>query len=118
MRLVLGILSIILSIIVFFQSLVAMLGDALENVGGVGGFAGVLVSIAMLVAGIVALAGGKSRGTHMTASIFWLLAGLFGFLLAGNYTDLNIWSTICIIFAVLHYLFVVRKLGKNKAVTA
>lgn len=114
MKLVLGILSIILSVIVFFQSIIAMLGDALEDVGGVGGFTGILVSIAMLVAGIITLAGRRNKGVHITAIVFWVGAGLLGLLLAGNYGDLYIWSTICIIFGILSYLFIVRKIKKEQ----
>lgn len=64
-KLVSGILSIILCLIVLFQSCVAGLGNTLAANGEVGGTAGLIVAIMLLVGGIVSIStrnGGKTGG--------------------------------------------------------
>lgn len=55
-KLVAGILSIILSVVVFFQSVLVGTANAMLDNGEVGGSAGVFVSILMLAGGIVSIA--------------------------------------------------------------
>ena len=54
-KLVSGILSIVLSIFVLFQSCAAGLSNAIEANGEAGGSAGVMVAIMLLVGGIVSI---------------------------------------------------------------
>lgn len=61
-KLVIGILSIVLTMVVLFQSCAATVGDALANEGGTSGGVGMAVALLMLVAGIVAIAARNSRG--------------------------------------------------------
>lgn len=55
-KLVAGILSIILSVFVFFQSVLVGTANTMSANGEVGGSAGVFVSIFMLAGGIVSIA--------------------------------------------------------------
>lgn len=101
-KLVSGIISIVLSVFVVFQSMIAGLANALEESGQVSGSAGLVVSICMLCGGIVSIVSRKnnSKGTNIALIILFGLATLTGFVLAGNYSD-RIWSAWCLINAVL-----------------
>lgn len=88
-KLVSGIISIVLSVFVVFQSMIAGLANALEESGQVSGSAGLVVSICMLCGGIVSIVSRKnnSKGTNIALIILFGLATLTGFVLAGNYSD-------------------------------
>lgn len=100
-KLVSGIISIVLSVFVVFQSMIAGLANALE----VSGSAGLVVSICMLCGGIVSIVSRKnnSKGTNIALLILFSLATLTGFVLAENYSDL-FWSAWCLINAVLAFI--------------
>ena len=95
-KLVSGIISIVLSVFVVFQSMIAGLANALEESGQVSGSAGLVVSICMLCGGIVSIVSRKnnSKGTNIALIILFGLATLTGFVLAGNYSDLNLVSMV------------------------
>lgn len=73
-KLVSGIISIVLSVFVVFQSMMA----------------GLVVSICMLCGGIVSIVSRKnnSKRANIALLILFGLATLTGFVLAGNYLDL------------------------------
>lgn len=95
-KLVSGIISIVLSVFVVFQSMMAGLANALEESGQSSGSAGLIVSICMLCGGIVSIVSRKnnSKGTNITLIILFGLATLTGFVLAGNYSDLYLVSMV------------------------
>lgn len=88
-KLVSGIISIVLSVFVVFQSMMAGLANALEANEQSSGSAGLVVSICMLCGGIVSIVSRKnnSKGTNIALIILFGLATLTGFVLAGNYSD-------------------------------
>ena len=109
-KLVSGIISIVLSVFVVFQSMMAGLANALEESGQSSGSAGLVVSICMLCGGIVSIVSRKnnskgrknnSKGTNIALIILFGLATFTGFVLAGNYSDLYIWSFWCLINTIL-----------------
>lgn len=100
-KLVIGIISIVLSLVVMFQSCAASIGDALLDEGGTSGGAGVFVAILMLIAGIVAIAARKSKGGGIFCLIFYAIAGIIGIVAQGIFADLIIWGILCLIFAVV-----------------
>ena len=104
-RLVIGIVSIVLFLLVGMQSCAAGMGNALQDNGEVSGTAG------MLVAGIVGIATRKGGKGPIVAGCFYLVGGLLGFANAGSYSDLKIWSVLCFIFAVV---FILGSLIKKK----
>ena len=95
-KLVSGIISIVLSVFVVFQSMIAGLANALEESGQVSGSAGLVVSICMLCGGIVSIVSRKnnSKGTNIALLILFSLATLTGFVLAENYSDLCLVSMV------------------------
>lgn len=111
-KLVSGILSIVLFFMVAFQSCAAGVVNAIEDEGGVSGSVGILVAIMLLTGGIVSIATRKSdkKGGDIALIVLFGLAALFGYAGHGNYSNLVIWSTWCLINAVL----AVVDLIKNK----
>ena len=109
-KLVAGILSIILFVVVSFQSCAAGVVNAIENDGGISGTVGVMVAILILAGGIVSIASRKAsgKGGNIALIILFGLAALFGYVGHGNYSDLVIWSTWCLINAVLAVVALVK----------
>ena len=109
-KLVSGILSIVLCLFVLFQSCAAGLSNALQNNGEVGGSAGVIVAVMLLAGGIVSIATRDSygKGGKIALVILYGIGALFGFTLAGSYSDLVIWAVWCLICAVLAIVSIIR----------
>ena len=108
-KLVSGILSIIIFLIVGFQSCAAGTVNALENNGGISGSVGFLCGILILAGGIVSIAVRKSKGKggNIALIVLFGLAALIGFAGYGNYSDLMIWSAWALINAVLAIVSIV-----------
>ncbi|VYU68647.1 Uncharacterised protein [Eubacterium limosum] len=107
-KLVTGILSIVLSVFVLFQSCAAGLGNTLAENGEVGGSGGFIVAVFLLVSGIVAVATRKgSKGGSIACAIIYVLGSVLGFATAGSYGDLYIWAVLCFILAVMHIVSIV-----------
>lgn len=100
-KLVLGIISCVLFVLVAFQSCAAGVANTLTDNGEVSGTAGFLTALFMLAGGIVAIAARKTRGGAIACVILYGLGALIGFANAGSYADLNIWSAFCVIVAVI-----------------
>ena len=114
-KLVSGILSIVLFLIVSFQSCAAGISNTLSDNGEVGGSAGVLVAIFLLGGGIVSSAtrNSEGKGGNIALIILFGLATIIGLALAGSYLDLKIWAAWCAINVVLAIIALV-KTPKNK----
>lgn len=115
-KLVSGILSIILFVVISLQSCAVGIGNTLEDNGEIGGSAGILVAILMLAGGIVSIATRKGgRGGNIALIVLFGLAALVGFVLAGSYADLKIWSAWCLINAVIAFIALKTKKKKKKS---
>ena len=112
-KLVVGIISILLFVLIVFQSCAAGIYNTLDENGEISGTAGMIVAICMLVAGIVGLAARKSFGGSIAAGVFYLLGGIIGLLCHGSFSDLIIWSIVSFLFAGL---FIVGSILEKKAV--
>ena len=111
-KLVIGIISMVLFVLVPFQSCAAGLGNALADNGEVSGTSGMLLAFCMLIAGIVGVATRKSKGGGIVAGVFYLLGGLLGIVNYGSFSDLAIWSVLCFIFGAV---FILGSLKMKKA---
>lgn len=109
-KLVTGILSIILSVLVLLQSCAAGVSNALEENGEVGGSAGFFVAIGLLAAGIVSIAtrGSSKKGGSIACVVIYFLAAILGFTGAGSYSDLIIWSVLCAACGILHIVSIAK----------
>lgn len=114
-KLVSGILSIIMFFMVAFQSCAAGISNALEENGEVSGSAGVIVAVMMLAGGIVSIATRKGgKGGNIAIIVLYGLGALFGFALAGSFSDLNIWAFWCLICVVLAVVSLVKGNKKDE----
>ena len=113
-KLVSGILSIVLFVLVAFQSCAAGISNALEENGEMGGTAGIIVAVMLLAGGIVSICTRKGgKGGNIALIVLFGLGALTGFALAGSYADLSIWSGWCLICAVLALVSLIK--GNKKA---
>ncbi len=100
-RLIIGIISIVLFVLIAFQSCAAGLGNALEDNGESSGSAGFFVALCMLVAGIVGICTRKGIAGGFVCAGFYTVGGLLGITNYGSYSDLKLWSILCFVFAVI-----------------
>ena len=108
-KLVSGILSIILFVLVSFQSCAAGLGNAIAETGESSGSAGLLVAIMLLAGGIVSISTRKgSKGGNIALIVLFGLGALVGFAMAGSFGDLNIWAGWCLINAIVAIISLVK----------
>lgn len=101
-KLVIGILSFVLVIPITFMSCAAgavsgISGNAKDSSGG----SGLFMALFMIVAGIIAVAGKKSRGGAIAATIAYIIAGIIGVTVSGLYQDLIIWGILNFAFAAV-----------------
>ena len=110
-KLISGILSVIIFIIVEFQSCAAGLVNTLEENGGSSGSIGFLCGILILAGGIVSITTRKAEGTggEIALIIIFGLAALIGFTGYGNYSDLVVWSVWALVNAALAVVDMVKK---------
>lgn len=101
-RLCIGIISMVLFLLIIFQSCAAGIGEALSGDEQGGAASGVLVAWCMLIAGIVGVCTRNSApGAYITAVIY-AIAGIVGISSIGSiYADLVIWGVVSLIFAVV-----------------
>lgn len=114
-KLVSGILSIILFVVVAFQSCAAGIGNTLAQNGESSGSGGIIVAILMLTGGIVSTATrkGEGKGANIALIILFGIAAFFGFSLAGSFGDLRIWAGWCAINAFLAFVSLFLKSKKE-----
>ena len=105
-KLVSGIISIVLTILVLLQSCVAGVGGALAEIGGAkesfAGSAGMFVALLMMTGGITSIATRNSENNNGNKA----LIGLFGLAtliclasMGGIYKDLIVWGIWCAVNA-------------------
>lgn len=84
-KLVSGILSMVLFVLVSFQSCAVGLGNAITENGESSGSGGILLAVLMVSGGIVSVATRKSegKGSNIALIVLFGLASFFGFALAG-----------------------------------
>ena len=116
-KLIIGIVSIVLTFLIIFQSCAAGLGDAIADNGGTSGGSGIIVAVLMLIAGIVAIAARNSRGGSIFCAILYLIGGIVGVSSSGVFKDLIFWGVLDFIFAVVFALSVIicKKAPKTRS---
>ena len=105
-KLVAGILCIVLSAFVIFQSCAAGLFNTLSESGEVSGTAGTIAAIMLLTGGIIMIAtrNKEGKGGSIAAVVVFLIGALVGFSMTGSYSDLKIWSGLMVILAVINLI--------------
>lgn len=109
---IIGIISIVLFVLIMFQSCATGVGNALnENTTDTSGGGGMFVAFLILIAGLVGVATRNSKGGGIAAGIFYLAAALVGFMNLGTFADLMVWSIMSVVFGVI---FIVGSLAMKK----
>lgn len=117
MKKIIGIVSIVLFVIVAFQSCAAGLVNGISSNHEVSGSAGLFLAFCMLIAGIISIISKYSKGMTITAIIFYAIAFIIGIANVGTvYKDLQVWSILNLIFAALliFHIFKNKKLYNSK----
>lgn len=103
-KLVIGILSCVLVLVVMLQSCGATFITSVENSGDISGAAGVVFGIILLAAGVTAIAGRDSKGGTIAAGVLYVLGGILGVTQNGVYGDLQVWAWVSLIFGAVFFL--------------
>ncbi len=117
-KLVLGILGLIFSVVISFQSCAGTAVTAITESEDSGPAIGFLVAVLLIAGSIVMIAtrGSTKKGGSVSAMIILLLAGLFAFLANSElYGDLVVWGALCLIYALINLIsiFVMKKKDKQ-----
>lgn len=112
-KLVLGIFSIIFSVLVLFQSCAAGVVDAVQGTSA--GTTGLIVGILMLASGIVNIVTRNSKGGAIACIIMFALAGLIGLTMYDYYEDLQVWGGFCLIVCAVNAISLFTQFKSPKA---
>lgn len=104
-RLVTGIVFIVISVVVLFQSCAVGVANALDGSKGGDGTLGVMTFLLLLIVGIVSISTRKSQSYKIPGIIAGILM-IYGFLISyiytGRYGDLKIWGWIMLICSLVY----------------
>lgn len=115
-KLVSGILCMVLFAVVAFQSCAVGIAGSIDSSYSASSGAGLILAVLMLAGGIVSVSTRNSEkaGSDIALIVLFATAALFGFVLAGEFSDLNIWAGWCLINAVMAIVSMLKKKkGKN-----
>ena len=109
-KLILGIISMVLFVLVAFQSCAAGLGNALSNNGEASGSFGFLVALNLLITGIIAVAARKSvkKLPWIIAAVLLWLNYVYAKIFGGSYSDLVVWGFLSFALGVFYLFSAVR----------
>lgn len=109
-RLIIGIVSMVLSLIILFQSCAAGIVNTLSESEDVGGTAGLITAIMILASGIVAVASRNSRkkAPVIAAVLLYAVAAAVALANCAVYKDLMIWGILCICFAAVFVICIIK----------
>lgn len=116
-KLVSGILSIILSVFVVFQSLLVGVLQAFTISKEMGGIAGIVVAVILLTGGILSIVMREgSNGADIALILLFSIGGVIGLLFANEkFKDLYIWAYWCLLCAGgAGDSMIYRAIGKRK----
>ncbi|WP_230913423.1 DUF5067 domain-containing protein [Agrilactobacillus fermenti] len=114
-KLVLGILLILFALYIFFESMLAGIGNAISQNGQVSGSAGILTGIFYLASGIVYIVAHKNqgRGGDITGLVLLGTSFLISILTAGSFADLKFWAWLGLTIGLLFYIWHSIALGNK-----
>jgi len=104
-KLIIGIISIVLSALIFYQSYYVRMAAAFSSIFGgnedLSGFVGLIVAVLVLTAGIVGIVTRSARGGGITTGVLYVLASFIGLSSHGMFVDLIIYAVIVGIFGLI-----------------
>lgn len=110
-RMVIGIISIVLFLLISLQSCMAGLGNVIGGSDEASGTAGFILAICMLVAGIVGivLRNKSTNPAFLVPAGFYIFGAIIAGFNVGSYSDLAIWAFLSAAFGTVHIVFKVFK---------
>lgn len=111
-KLVFGIFSIVLSVMVLFQSCAAHLYDAVK--GSSAGTFGMMVAILMLAGGITNIVTRASKGGTWACIVMFGIAGIVAMTMYDYYEDLQVWGAYCLLVAAVNLISIKTQFKKEK----
>jgi len=116
-RLIIGIISIVLFILILFQSCAAGMSNALQDNNATSGTSGFVLAIMMLIAGIVGIATRNSTSniTTMVPGGFYWFGSLLTIGTGATYGDLPIWGGLSFIFGLVFIVAGIKTKKMNKS---
>jgi len=112
-RLIISILSMVLCVIIAFQSCAAGLSNAMQENGATSGTSGMMLAFCMLLAGIIGAVTRNSKSqivTMIPAGFYWF-GTLLTFGTGSTYGDLPVWGGFSFVFGLV---FVIAGLKMKK----
>ena len=118
-RMIIGILSIVLFLIISLQSCVAGVLNILRTSSEISGSAGLLMAICFFVGGLVGLLTRNSqhKGGPITSCAFYWFSFFLSRMFSGTFTDLRIWGVLGFAFGTV-YLMAAMKTKKETIIAA
>ena len=113
-KLVIGILSLVLAVVVLFQSCAVGVGSALAETQDTSGGSGMFVAILFITAGIVGIAARTSKGGAIAATILYAIAGIMGVTAGGMFKDLIVWGVLAFSFAIIFCVAIFTQFKDHK----
>lgn len=115
-KLVVGIIMIVLGVIIFFQSMLAGVGNAIASSNSHSGAAGLLVALLYIASGIVYIVTRKNLklGGDIAGLIMMLVAWMFGAFNVGIYEDLQVWAWLAFIIGIVFFVWHLIANKKNQ----
>ena len=117
-KMVIGIVSIVLFLIISLQSCAVGIGNTLTSSGEISGSFGLLVGLFMCIAGIVGISTRNSTKTSgsIAACVLYWIAAFLAYVGAGSYADLKIWGFISLAFGFV-FLMSTMETTKSKVIS-
>ena len=112
MKKAIGVVTIMLFLVVEFNSCAVNLANSLGGIKKVDGTAGMILGLFMLVGGIISLCSKVYRGRIIAAIIFYCAAGVIGYYNINSYHEIKIWMLFNAGFAVMLLINLIVKWNK------
>ncbi len=113
-RMIIGILSMVLFLLISLQSCAAGASNILSNSNELSGSAGLFTAICFFVGGLTGLLTRNSakKGGPITCCVFYWFAFFLSRMFSGSFADLRIWGVLAFIFGTV-YLIAAMKTRKE-----
>ncbi len=110
-KLVSGIISLVIVLIILFQSCAVGVANTMSKSDDMSGTLGVLVAMLLIAAGIVSIVvkNSQNKKSYIPLIILYGLGALIGFTSSGKYADLVVWAVWCLVCAIVAAVGLVKQ---------